>query len=83
MNYQVLDLKTTMPVDTLELHVLARAYYAAWRVIHGVAPEGRHPLPALNVSFNYVPTTNALHRRGLVAEIFGQGMAFKNLGQML
>lgn len=50
MNYQVLDLKTKTPLDTLELHVLARAYFAAWRVVHGEAPEGRHPLPALNAT---------------------------------
>jgi hypothetical protein len=53
MKYEILDSRTTTPLDTLELHVLARAYSAAWRVIHGAAPEGWHPLPALNASIDY------------------------------
>lgn len=53
MNYQVLHMKTAMPLDTLELHVLARAYSAAWQVIHGAAPEGWHPLPALSASIEF------------------------------
>ena len=53
MNYRVFDLETRAPLDTLELHVLARAYYAAWEAVHGFAPEGRHPLPMLNVTFEF------------------------------
>jgi hypothetical protein len=53
MDYRVFDLETRAPLDTLELHVLARAYYAAWRAVHGATPEGRHPLPMFNVYFEF------------------------------
>jgi hypothetical protein len=53
MDYRVFDLETRAPLDTLELHVLARAYYAAWRAVHGITPEGRHPLPMFNVFFEF------------------------------
>ena len=53
MNYRVFDPETRAPLDTLELHVLARAYYAAWQAVYGFAPEDRHPLPMLNVAFEY------------------------------
>jgi len=54
MDYQVVDAKTGEPLDVLELHVLARAYYAAWRVVRGPEPEGRHSIPTLhtNIDFN-------------------------------
>lgn len=53
MNYRVSDLRTRAPLDTLELHVLARAYYAAWLAVHGVTPESRHPMPMFNASFEF------------------------------
>lgn len=53
MNYRVFDLKTRVPLDTLELHVLARAYHAAWRAVHGFTPERQHPLPMLNVALEF------------------------------
>ena len=51
MNYRVFDLESGVPLDTMELHVLARAYYAAWRTVHGTTPESRHPMPMFNVYF--------------------------------
>ena len=53
MHYRILDLTTGEPLDTLALHVLARAYYAAWLAIHDRAPESRHPMPALRVVIDY------------------------------
>ena len=53
MDYRVFDLETRAPLDMLELHVLARAYYAAWRAVHGSAPENRHPMPMFNVCFDF------------------------------
>jgi hypothetical protein len=53
MDYRILDLQSRRPLDTLELHVLARAYYAAWRAVHGSAPESRHPMPMFNVVFDF------------------------------
>jgi hypothetical protein len=37
------------PLDTLELHVLARAYRAAWRSMYACDPEERHIIPGLDV----------------------------------
>jgi len=37
------------PLDTLELHVLARAYRAAWRSIHAGDPMGWHVIDSLHV----------------------------------
>lgn len=37
------------PLDTLELHVLARAYRAAWRSIHARDPAGWHIIDSLHV----------------------------------
>lgn len=37
------------PLDTLELHVLARAYRAAWRSLHARDPVGRHVIENLEV----------------------------------
>jgi hypothetical protein len=53
MDYRVFDLETRAPLDTLELHVLARAYYAAWRAVHGTTPESQHPLPMFNAYFEF------------------------------
>jgi hypothetical protein len=63
MDYRVFDLKSRAPLDTLELHVLARAYYAAWRAVHGTTPESRHPMPMLNAffDFNASPTEPLQH----------------------
>jgi hypothetical protein len=37
------------PLDTLELHVLARAYRTAWRSIHVRDPMGWHVIDSLHV----------------------------------
>lgn len=37
------------PLDTLELHVLARAYRAAWCSIHTGDPVGWHVIDSLHV----------------------------------
>ena len=53
MDYKVVDMRTGAPLDLLDLHVLARAYYAAWRVVHGPEPKGKHPMPTLHVLIDY------------------------------
>lgn len=60
MNYRLYDLKTRAPLDTLELHVLARAYFAAWRAVHGTLPEGPHPLPMLRSVVEYGSSSDRL-----------------------
>ncbi len=37
------------PLDTLEMHVLARAYRAAWRSLHARDPVSRHVIENLDV----------------------------------
>ena len=37
------------PLDTLEMHVLARAYRAAWRSLHARDPVSRHVIESLDV----------------------------------
>jgi hypothetical protein len=41
------------PIDSLEMHVLARAYRAAWRSIHARDPVDRHVLDGLDVVIIY------------------------------
>lgn len=53
MDYRVFALESNAALDTLELHVLARAYHAAWRVVYGKPPQGRHPMPMFNVFFEF------------------------------
>jgi hypothetical protein len=64
MEYRVFDLETRAPLDTLELHVLARAYYAAWRAVHGTTPESRHPMPMFNAFFDFDDSHARPLRRG-------------------
>jgi len=37
------------PLDALEMHVLARAYRAAWRSLHARDPVSRHIIESLDV----------------------------------
>lgn len=53
MNYRVFHLESGAALDTLELHVLARAYHAAWRAVFGSVPENRHPMPVFNIVFDF------------------------------
>jgi len=39
------------PLDNLQLHVLARAYAAAWRAVRACEPCGVHVIEALDVAF--------------------------------
>ena len=49
--YRVLS--SSGPDDRIELHVLARAYFAAWVIQHGTPPQGRHWLKKLGVELVY------------------------------
>jgi hypothetical protein len=64
MDYRVFDLKSGAPLDTLELHVLARAYYAAWRAVHGTTPESQHPMPMFDVFFEFEASSERPLERG-------------------
>ena len=47
--YSIYSVSEMEPLDTLELHVLARAYRAAWRSVHARDPEDRHVIAGLDV----------------------------------
>ena len=44
------DLET---LDTVSLHVLARAYRTAWRVLYGCEPWGRHAIKSLDLLIEF------------------------------
>ena len=48
-NYALLRYQTLEPLDALPLHVLARAYRAAWRDLYDCEPRGQHPIAALQL----------------------------------
>jgi len=41
------------PLDTIEMHVLARAYRAAWRSLHARDPVSRHVIESLDVMIDF------------------------------
>ena len=51
MQYSIYTHSTGEPLDTVDLHVLARAYRAAWRSLFARDPAGHHVLRALDVLF--------------------------------
>lgn len=55
MIYRILKQDSRESLDAIELHVLARAYYAAWRHVHQKAPLDEHALPALKLVIEYLP----------------------------
>jgi hypothetical protein len=42
-------------IDALELHLLARAYYAAWKRVHQSEPIHEHAIPSLNLLIYFEP----------------------------
>lgn len=55
MIYRIMKRTTREQLDAIELHVLARAYYAAWRHMHHVEPLNEHTLPTLDLVIEYLP----------------------------
>lgn len=53
MKYRIFKLGKREPLDELELHVLARAYYAAWQCMHGSAPVREHVMPRLGLLIDF------------------------------
>ena len=56
--YSIYSASSREPLETLELHVLARAYRAAWRSIHGRDPVDRHVLERLDVMILFGARSN-------------------------
>jgi hypothetical protein len=51
VDYNVVSYTSGEPLDTVDLHVLARAYRAAWRSLFSTDPLGTHVIAALDVRF--------------------------------
>ena len=51
MNYRIFSHSSGEPLDTVNMHVLARAYRAAWRSLFAREPVGPHSIDALDVLF--------------------------------
>jgi hypothetical protein len=65
MNYRIVKLGTRKPLDALELHVMAKAYYAAWQCVHGSAPVHEHIMPRLGLLIDYGPPAPAVQGTSL------------------
>jgi len=55
MNYRVMKQHSFERIDALELHLLARAYYAAWKRVHDSEPIHEHAIPSLNLLIYFDP----------------------------
>jgi hypothetical protein len=49
MRYRLYSQSTGEPCDTVEMHVLAKAYRAAWRAAHACEPTHCHVLERLGL----------------------------------
>lgn len=61
MDYRIFTASSGEPLDTVETHVLARAYRAAWRALFARDPVGAHRIDALDVLLVFVAKERA-HR---------------------
>lgn len=51
--YALRSLSGDGAVEVLEMHVLARAYHAAWSIRYGHAPSGAHLLGSLDLVIDF------------------------------
>ena len=58
MHYRLYSISTLEPCDAVEMHVLARAYWAAWRSVHARAPRCRHVLAEVDLLIDFDPGTD-------------------------
>jgi hypothetical protein len=55
MNYRITCYSSSEVLDTLEMHVLAHAYHAAWRSMYERNPVGRHIIAPLDTMIVFYP----------------------------
>jgi len=55
LNYAVFTRSSGEPLNSVEMHVLARAYRAAWRARFARDPVGAHAIEALDLLFVFGP----------------------------
>ena len=91
MNYKISCFSTGKPVDALQMHVFARAYQDAWRIVHTGEPLGTHTIEELDLVIEFaeeerVLKANEVDLRAVIAEMLGDrpnvtGPAQSDLGQ--
>jgi hypothetical protein len=55
MEYSIFSHSSGEPLHTVEMHVLARAYRAAWRSVFASNPVGSHVIAALDALIVFYP----------------------------
>jgi hypothetical protein len=53
MNFRLYRYSTGEPLDMVEMHVLAKAYRAAWRIVHAREPGQCHVLAGLDLVIDF------------------------------
>ena len=53
MQYAMRSMSRDEALETLEAHVLARAYHAAWRARYGIEPLGPHVIAGLDLVIDF------------------------------
>ena len=53
MDYILFRLEDGTRIDTLEVHVLARAYADAWRALYLCEPVGQHAIESLGLAIDF------------------------------
>jgi hypothetical protein len=53
MDYRIYNASSGEYESSAEAHVLARAYRAAWRAVHGLEPEGVHEIGSLGLLMHF------------------------------
>ena len=58
MDYRLFRLSDREPIETLEGHVLARAYDATWRALYLCEPVGQHAIESLGLAIDFGSRAN-------------------------
>jgi hypothetical protein len=56
MDYGLSRLCDSEPIETLEAHVLARAYGEAWYAFYRCEPVGQHVIQGLDLAIDFGPS---------------------------
>ena len=71
MTFRIFNHSNGEPLDTVEMHVLAKAYRAAWRSRFTHDPTGVHVIEALDVAIDFGKADQAERGRLLTESPFG------------
>jgi hypothetical protein len=59
LDYRVFRLRDSEPVETLETHVLVRAYVMVWRALYLCEPFGEHSIESLGLAIDFGPCSSS------------------------